>query len=74
MKKKDLVEIRCFFNEYLKNQKLTKRKKAKIESYISIIDSSLKHKDPVKYFLILISAGKVIEELIKLIVEFFKPK
>jgi len=71
MKKKDLFALRIFLSEYLLKQKITKQKKAEIESYISILDRSLQQKEPFQYFIVLLSAVKV-EEIIQTIFEFFK--
>ena len=70
MKRKILIEILCFLNDSLKDQKLTKSKKAKTEYFISILDSAIKKKDPMNYLLIVLSVAKL-GELFKIIIEFF---
>lgn len=71
MKKQDLLALRTFFSENLLKQKLSKQKKAEIELYISILDQSLQKKDPFQFLIVFLSAVKV-EEIVKVIFEYFK--
>ena len=71
MKKKDLVSLRAFLIDCLVNEKYSKRKKTEILSFINNIDQSMQQKDPVQYFLILLSAAKI-ADFFKICVDFLK--